>query len=200
MTKKEKEACESMAIECPSCSNQAIASEVEEKVPVFGTVLISSIACNKCGFKLSEVMPTAEHEPTRYTIKVSDVKDLETKVIKSSTTTLRIPELGVLIEPSPTAEGYFTNIEGVLKRLEDVAKKMSVKTNNDQSDEARLARKELARFTETRKGGINFTLILECPFGSGALIGAKVKKEELDKKQLEKLKEKVKYLDEDIEE
>jgi len=40
-------------------------------------------------------------------------------VIKSGTTTIRIPEFGAKITPGPYSEGFITNVEGVLSKVED---------------------------------------------------------------------------------
>ena len=48
------------------------------------------------------------------------VADLDARVIRSSSGTLRIPELGVDIEPGFASESYISNVEGVLDRVEGV--------------------------------------------------------------------------------
>ncbi|MFA4907031.1 MAG: ZPR1 zinc finger domain-containing protein [archaeon] len=187
----------SMAIDCPECSAKAAMVEHVQDIPHFGKILISSLSCQKCGFRLNDVMAYDAKSPAGYKAKIEKEKDLETKVVRSSSGTVRIPQLGISIEPGPSAEGYITNIEGILDRMEQVMKLAIGAEDTDvgAKDEKRIARKELQRLKDARKAMFSFEVIIEDPFGNSALIGDKVKKFSLSPEEIMQLKRNLEVLD-----
>lgn len=106
---------------CPSCNKRTLrVTNIVISIPYFGDVIDFAISCNSCGYKRSDIMPVDMKEPTRYSLNVESPHDVNTRIIKSSTCTIRIPELGILIEPGPLSEGYISNIEGLLLRISGV--------------------------------------------------------------------------------
>ena len=73
-----------------------------------------------CGFRHSDTILLTQKEPVRFTLQVTSIEDLDARVIRSSSGTIRIPELGVDIEPGFASESYISNVEGVLDRIEGV--------------------------------------------------------------------------------
>ena len=182
----------SMAIDCPKCKEKAIMTETIIEIPFFGKTLFSNLRCKKCGFNLNDVSSDSEKPPTRFTVKIESEKDLTTKIVKSSTSTVKIPELGVRIEPTPSSEGYFTNIEGLLNKILD---SLSFTVFEEEEQDAKKLKEKLTKKIEQAKNAeISFTVIIEDPFGNGALIGEKVKKESLTEKQLFELKKRMSFL------
>lgn len=175
---------------CPVCGKEAVVMEVQYNVPHFGDILITTITCPKCGFKFSDAMTIEGGKPVGYKVLIESEKDLETKVVRASTSFLKIPELGIEIIPGPEAEGFFSNVEGVIERAER-AVKVLINPGQDEANESRLARRELKRLQDARKGLVPFELIIEDPMGCSALIGSKVKKYYLSKDQAELLTRKI---------
>mgnify|MGYP000241631161 CR=1 FL=1 len=115
--------------------------------------------------------------------------DLNIRVVRSSTATVRIPELGVCIEPGPMAEGFISNVEGLLERVEGVVRGLL----NSEEDPAERAKYErfLRRLREAREGRTKFTLILEDPLGNSAIISekeGKVRRRRLTEREVRRLK------------
>ena len=73
-----------------------------------------------CGFRHSDTILLTQKEPVRYTLAVETIDDLDARVIRSSSGTIRVPELGVDIEPGFASESYISNVEGVLDRIEGI--------------------------------------------------------------------------------
>ncbi|MBI5884518.1 ZPR1 zinc finger domain-containing protein [archaeon] len=184
-----------MVVECPECGAKAVISEHVINLPNFGDALFSVLSCTKCGFKLNDVMPAEFHEPKAFEIKVASQKDMEAKVVRSSSGTIEIPELGVKIEPGPMAEGYITNIEGILERIEQATKTALRQKDSDESDESKLAVKELKLIQDARNTRISFRFIIVDPFGNSALLGPKVKSVKLTEEQIMLLKKETAELD-----
>jgi len=55
-------------------------------------------------------------------LKVKNEKDLKSKIYRSPTGKLEIPELELQVDPGPRADFYFTNVEGILYRFESAVK------------------------------------------------------------------------------
>jgi zinc finger protein len=183
----------SMAIDCPKCNAKALMTESIIEIPFFGKTLFSNLRCNKCNFNLNDVSSDSEKEPAKFSIKISSEKDLYTKIVKSSTSTVIIPELGVRIEPTPASEGYFTNIEGLLNKIDE---SISVAVfSEEEKDAGTLRKKLLEKISQAKEAKFPFTVIIEDPFGNGALIGKKVKKQFLTKKELFELKKRMSFLE-----
>ena len=170
---------------CPVCGRDIkILSSVYE-VPYFGEVLLTSISC-ECGYKHSDSIITEIKEPRRYKIKI-DSNNLFTKVIRSSSGTIRVPELGVDIEPGPASQAFITNLEGILSRIEDVVK-MARNWNSDDREKVERCNLILDKIDKTLKGEAELTLILEDPFGNSAIISDEVFIEKMSENEAAQLK------------
>ncbi len=152
---------------CPSCGRDVTLLTSVYEVPYFGNVLLTSLSC-VCGFKHSDSIITEVKEPTRYKIKV-DRNNLFTKVIRSTSGTIRIPELGIDIEPGPASLAFITNVEGVLARVKEI---VTMAKNWNAGDEDKIRRCDwiLQKIKDTIEGDGELTLVLEDPFGNSVII------------------------------
>ncbi len=154
---------------CPSCGKNTMEFwETEYDVPFFGRLMLTCVKC-PCGYKHSDVMVLGEREPCRYVLKVEGPRDLYAKVIKSSFAKVTIPELGVEITPGPSSEGFVTNVEGILERVEEVCAAL----------EGEAKENFLNKLREAREGRLPFTLVVEDRTGNSAIIHEKAVKEVL---------------------
>ncbi len=195
MPEAKKDKPQEAMFECPHCGSAAAMAEHADDVQHFGKVLISTLICSKCNFKLSDVMCVDFHEPAVYSVDIKIQKDMETKLVKSSSGTVRIQKLGVSVEPGSAAEGYITNIEGFLDRVESVIEAVVKSKDEEEANEKRLAKKQLRRVQDARKAAFPFKVIVEDPFGNSALIGPKVKKAKLSEEEAAHLKRNIEVLE-----
>jgi len=121
----------------------------------------------------------------RYEFKITSETDLMARVVRSSTGTLKVPELGVTVEPGPASEGYISNIEGVLDRIEQ-AVKLALK--EARGTKRRRGEALLRKIESVRKGKLKVRVILMDPFGQSAILAGRVKKRELNRRELMGLK------------
>jgi zinc finger protein len=105
---------------------------------------------------------------------VESADDLAIRVVRSMSASIEIPELGVRIDPGPCCQGFISNVEGVLDRIEQ-AVKIAVRTGSD--EERENARLLIEKIECVKEGKFPITLILEDPNGNSALIAEKVVKE-----------------------
>lgn len=173
-------------LSCPVCKKQSLAfSSAATEIPYFGKILILSLKCGSCGFKHNDVFNVEIKEPLSYKVKIEKEEDLTAKVVRASSGTIIIPELGVKIEPGAQAEGFITNVEGVLERIENVLKSQLEVQKGKKLDRIK---KLLEKIEKMRKGREGFNLILKDPFGNSSIISPKAKKRRMSEKELKKLK------------
>lgn len=161
-------------VECPSCRRKGVKTNFHRiEVPYFGEVMQTVIQCD-CGYHHADVLTLEKKDPVRYSIKIGEEKDLNIRVIRSGSSTIRIPELGVEVTPGIASEGYISNVEGVLTRLEDVLVTAKGWRRN------RVKAEELLRkIGRVKRGEEAVHLIIEDPSGHSAIISDKALKEAL---------------------
>jgi zinc finger protein len=120
-----------------------------------------------CGFRYSDSLILSQREPVHYEMKVRSIDDLDARVVRSTSGTIRIPELGVDIEPGPASESFISNIEGVLDRVEEI---LGMVTRWGEEDKTERAVELLSNIEKTRAGEYEITLVIEDPLGNSAII------------------------------
>lgn len=160
-------------LECPSCDLSGVTINLTTvEIPYFGEVILSTMLCPNCGMRSTEVYPVKEREPARYILKVRSTIDLDVRVVRSSSSRLSIPEIGLVVEPGPSLEGHITNVEGIFLRLLEVVRTMERDLGDDieRLDKARALIELLERFVTGRmEEGESLTLVLEDPKGNGIM-------------------------------
>lgn len=157
------------AATCPVCSSQMDFNWETQDIPHFGeAMIIAGVCC--CGYRHSDTILLSQKEPVRYTLEVTSLEDLDARVIRSSSGTIRIPQLGIDVEPGPASEAYVSNIEGVLDRIVDIVEFVtrSAREANDQ-EKAQRGDWILASIRLAMKGQFNLTVVLEDPLGNSAI-------------------------------
>ena len=175
---------------CPSCGEGHLdIKSMLYSVPHFNELAVFTMKCPVCNFSHNDVFSTESREPARWTLSVNDPSKLHIRVVRSSSGTIRFPEFGIDVEPGPSAEGFITNVEGVLLRTKPIIE-MAVRFA-ETNDQKQNGEKIVKMLTQAREGKLSFTLILEDPTGvSGILTDdmALVKYEELSPKEASELK------------
>jgi len=157
------------------------------EIACFGEAMIISGVC-ECGFRHSDTILLGQKEPARYTLQVVELGDLDARVIRSSSGTIRIPELGVDIEPGHASESYVTNVEGVLERIEGIVGFATRSARSAGSEEStKKGEAILEHITLARCGQFKFTLILEDPLGNSAIVSDKVQRSSLTCEEIDSL-------------
>jgi zinc finger protein len=158
--------------------------QTQYDVEHFGTVLLSVLTCQKCGYKHTDVITLTEQQPIALTAKISSIDDLKIRVVKSGTATVKIPEFKATITPGPYSEGYISNVEGILDRIEDALTFMLTTAKGK-----RLTKGErlLKHIRAAKDSNPHFTLVIKDPFGNSAIASPnprKVRKRKLTKREL----------------
>jgi len=112
-------------------------------------------------------------EPARYTVAVTTANDMSIRIIRSTSASIEIPEIGVHISPGSQCQGFVSNVEGVLDRIEQVVMG-AFQWGTDEEKEN--ATKLLADIARIKCGTFPVTLILEDPSGNSAIVSDKAEK------------------------
>ena len=173
----------------PSCdSDHVVISQTEYNMEHFGTVLFNTTKCSKCGYRHTDVLSLEKREPIRIQAKINSLADLDIKVIKSGTATISIPEFGATITPGPNSEGFVTNVEGVLSRVEDA---LTFMLSSADAEHVKLGQKILDKICNARNAEPRFIMILEDPLGNSSLVASdpsKIEKRRLTKDELKEIR------------
>ncbi|NLX48896.1 MAG: ZPR1 zinc finger domain-containing protein [Methanospirillum sp.] len=159
---------------CAACGEECEYVYQTETIPFFSDILIISAFCPACGYRYANTQMLAEGEPLRFTFRVESPDDLVVRVVRSMTGRLRIPELGVEIDPGPACEGFVTNVEGVLDRVLSVVEGVLVWAEGGERSRAELLRTEIEG---AKAGEFPITLVLEDPTGNSAIVSDRAARE-----------------------
>jgi zinc finger protein len=174
---------------CPICNAEITFDWETKDIPHFGEALIIAGVCECCGFKLSDTILLSQGEPVRYTITIEEPEDLNARVIRSTSGTIRLPELGIDVEPGPASEAYISNVEGVLQKVKGIVA-FATKSARDAGVEENVQRGEeiLDRIERAMVGEGPLTVVLEDPLGNSAIVSEKAVSTRLTPEECEDLK------------
>jgi zinc finger protein len=166
---------------CFICSTgKLLLSSSSLDIPHFGEVCITTYVCNVCGYRSTDVIPLRSRPPCRYRCTINGGPSLSIRVIRSHSGIVRIPELGIRIDPGVASEGFITNAEGILNRVEGIIDHVlrdsyMAKESGEMAEEndSRISRcRSLKEIIASCKiGGYPLTLIIEDPSGNSAISG-----------------------------
>ncbi|WP_321506166.1 ZPR1 zinc finger domain-containing protein [uncultured Methanoregula sp.] len=159
---------------CPYCNTEIEYLYKTENIPYFSDILIISAVCSSCGYKYVDTQLLKHGDPARYTLPISTAEDLDIRVIRSMSASIEIPELGVRIDPGPRCEGFVSNVEGVLDRIEQVVKGAFLWGTDEEKENAALLIADIAR---VKAGLCPVTLIVEDPSGNSMIVADNTVKE-----------------------
>ncbi|MEM1533011.1 MAG: ZPR1 zinc finger domain-containing protein [Desulfurococcaceae archaeon] len=155
--------------ECPMCRSMSKCSEYLYNIPIVGGVILTSCKCSECGFKHVDVRLIEVSEPRKIMLKVTELEDLNSLVIRSSTASIAIPELGVEVTPGPASMGYITTVEGIIL---DVLDKTKFICESIQPKPLECGQR-IELMEKASRGEIPITLILIDPEGVSTIVSKK---------------------------
>jgi zinc finger protein len=156
---------------CPCCNTEIEYIYQTENIPYFSDILIISALCDSCGYKYVDTQLLKDKEPVRFELKVDSAEDLGIRVVRSMSASLEVPELGVRIDPGPACQGFVSNVEGVLDRIEQIVRSALTWGDDKERENARTL---LQKIDLVKEGSLPVTLILEDRCGNSAIISDKV--------------------------
>lgn len=172
---------------CPVCGHAPlVVRSLSLDLPFFGDALQTTVLCTACGYRHADVLLTRAGAPVRVALRVDRPERLSVRVARSSSGTVRIPELGAVMEPGPWAEAFVSNVEGVLRKFLDVVLGQEA-VAADAASRRRLGvvRRRMEAMVEGREP---FTLILEDPTGNSTILDPDAVRTPLSREEASRLK------------
>ncbi|MHA1522261.1 MAG: ZPR1 zinc finger domain-containing protein [Promethearchaeota archaeon] len=151
-------------ITCPICEKEVEITRTMYKLPDGDDIIIFVIQCAACGYKKSDMIPLfTAFQPGVYRLTVDD-GDFTHKIFRGATGNIEIPEIGVTIERGPAATFDFTNVEGILLKMEQQVD-FFLSTTPQETVEWKNANNAKTRLISCKNAQQPFTLILTDPEG-----------------------------------
>ncbi len=162
---------------CPVCGQKKLTlTEAETEVPFFGKLFIFSMHCDNCKYHKSDIEAAEKKEPCKCVFEVSGKEDLQVRVIRSSEGTVKFERIGS-IEPGSAAEGFITNIEGLINRIKEQIEK--IRDLEEDDDMKQKAKNLLKKLMKVLWGEEKLKITIEDPSGNSAIISEKAKRTKL---------------------
>jgi zinc finger protein len=173
-------------IACPVCKHTPFKYSTELiKIPYFEEVVLTTLLCENCSYKYSDLIITSQNKPMEHKFIISNINDLNVRVIRSSSGLVEIPELGVKIEPVTAAESFISNIEGILVRIKSAVEQ--AERNEDNLRKKKHAQRLLVKIDKLRNGKGKATVLIKDPLGNSAILSKKTQKRELTSEEAQLL-------------
>ena len=166
--------------QCALCGEKKLTLRDEEiDVPHFGRLFVLTMECAGCGYKKSDVEPAEKKEPCKYVLEVTAEADMSIKIVKSGDATVKIPNI-ITIEPGPAANGYITNIEGLLEKVKEMIRAAVAGEDEDDDGSAmKKAKNMIKKLDNVILGRDTLKIILEDTTGHSAIISEKAVRSKL---------------------
>ncbi len=153
---------------CTFCHKKTLTlSQAEDDIPYFGKVFVFGMNCSSCGYHKADIEAAERRKPVKETLEVKDENDLKVKVVRSSEATLKVQNVGTM-EPGENAEGFITNVEGVLQRFAKMTEQLKESAEDDEDKEK--ARKIIKKLHRVIAGMDSIKITLEDKSGNSGFV------------------------------
>jgi len=147
---------------CPLCNKGMLSMLYKVSIiPYFGGIVMLTIKCSSCSFKLADIMAVSEKgelaEKSTIRITEENINDL---IVLSSGSSIQIPELEIELFISSELGGEVTTIEGILMQSLDYTK-MMLKSTSGASEKNKLKKIIEVLSKEIKEPSGELRLILE---------------------------------------
>ena len=144
--------------------------------------------CPVCGGKGTATYTTQTHELAYFGEHslIITKKSLDSRVVRSQSATVSLPEVGIKVEPGPKSEGYISNVEGVIVRfIEATERALNMFTDETSQQNGKMVLENLHKILD---GELETLLLIEDPFGQSKIMDVRAKTEPLTDEELKNLK------------
>ncbi len=160
--------------DCPICFTEGTLRMIahSSEIPYFGEHTQITMICEGCGWKVTDFIPADGKKPGAWSLVIDSEEHMSTRVVRSSSCTIRIGELGLEVSPGGSSTGYVSNIEGVLNRFEDAVGTIRRQAERDNEGADILTRCEemVTSIDSVKRGVMSVTLELLDPVGHSQIL------------------------------
>jgi zinc finger protein len=153
---------------CPICMKLTLTlMEQEMDIPYFGTTHIFGMDCSSCGYHMADLESDESHKAVKQKFTIESEADLSTRIVKSSSGTIKIPRMVTIEGGQPDSDGYVTNIEGVLNRFKEILEDLK---DDDDKKISKKAKNHLKKLQRVMWGQETLVIQLEDKTGNSMII------------------------------
>ena len=156
---------------CPQCLKEDALTmlSMSSEIPYFGEHTQITVICESCGWKHTDFIPSDGEKPGYSSLVVDNSEKCSARVVRSSSGTIRIPELELEVSPGGSSSGFVSNVEGVIKRFEDAVGSI-LRGNADDEKILQASLELLESLRKMKSGSSNFLIELLDPRGRSQII------------------------------
>ena len=164
-----------MATRCFACYKEGTVKMCVTNIPQFKETVIMAFNCDFCGAKSNEIRGggSMSERGKKITLKVANPYDLSRFIIKSDTSSIDIPEIGLQLS-SGTLGALVTTLEGMIEKInEELERNIGFVIGDSQESQERIRFNEFLKILDDMKKGIHpeYTFILDDPLGNSYITG-----------------------------
>ena len=171
---------------CDSLDGLKLFVHISE-IPYFGEHTQMTMMCDSCGWKNTDFIPAEGKKAGSWTMKINTIEHMGVRVVRSSSCTVRIEEIGLEVEPGGNSSGYITNIEGVLNRFRDIVEMILRQAKRDNEENMEKCLLLLGEINEIKKGNKEVEIILLDPMGHSQILHDDAVSRELAEEEIAEL-------------
>ena len=177
---------------CPICSSDdSLSLNVHtSEIPYFGEHTEMTLICSDCGWRHTDFIPSEGQKATLCSFQIDSLEHMSIRVVRSSSCTVRIVELGLEVEPGDNATGYISNIEGVLNRFSDaigIVMRGAIRDGEEGIEQVKSCKELLERIDRIKNGKESAELLLLDPNGHSQILHKSAKSAELSEEEVSAL-------------
>ena len=178
---------------CPVCQksgNLFMIAHVDE-IPYFGEHTQVTVMCHDCGWRQTDFIPAEGKKAGCWSLKITNEKQLNSRIVRSSSCTISIPELDLQVNPGSNATGYVSNVEGVINRFLEIVRvvlrDLIADEDKDEEDIQRLAHFITSLENAGKDENNQITLELLDPHGHSMIVDKDATERDLTDEELNSL-------------
>ena len=178
---------------CPICGveNSLKMLAHTSEIPYFGEHTQITMSCHSCGWRQTDFIPAEGKKAGGWSLVIKNEENLKSRVVRSSSCTVKIEELDLQVSPGSSSTGYVSNVEGVLNRFLEIIKMVLQDLQNDSEDHdediSRLISMKNRIENLGKENSDSLTLVLLDPHGHSMIIDETATERELTEKELSEL-------------
>lgn len=180
-------------IPCPVCQkpgNLFMIAHVDE-IPYFGEHTQVTVMCHDCGWKQTDFIPAEGKKAGCWSLKITNENQLNSRIVRSSSCTISIPELDLQVNPGSNATGYVSNVEGVINRFLEIVRvvlrDLIADEDKDEEDIQRLTQFITSLENAGKDENNQITLELLDPHGHSMIVDKDATERDLTDEELNSL-------------
>jgi zinc finger protein len=175
---------------CPICGEENSLKMLAHtsEIPYFGEHTQITMSCQSCGWRVTDFIPAEGKKAGSWKLVVNSTEHISSRVVRSSSCTVRIEELGLEVSPGSSSTGYISNVEGVLDRFSSAIGTIRLQAESEEDDETLSKCDELlSRIDLVKNGELVVTLELLDPVGHSQILHEEAVSSEISDKDAREL-------------